>query len=382
MSKKHNIAILVETSTNWGRRLCQGIGNYASQNTDWNFYLEPHGENEVFFLPKGWSGDGIIARVNRPDIYENVARRGIPIVNISGQVLPGVELPRVAPNDKATITMAVEHLLEKGIKNFAYSGYSYYSEKRYEICSKILMGYGQTCFLNPESGTWSESIWGDRLKNSAEWIKQLPKPVGIIAWGTVEGRHLADACQYAGVKIPEEVSIIGWDFDDLIGEMIKPSITGVALPTIQQGFEAAKMLDTMIQGKTPMKSEIWLDPIGVVSRESTDFIAIEDEEVKKALYFIRENACDNIDVSDVVKGLSVSRRTLERRFVSNVGRTPAEEIRRIRFECAKDMLIKTTMSVQEVATASGWRYAEQMIPYFKSLTGMTPLEYRKKLQAR
>lgn len=100
MAKNHNIAILVETSTTWGRRLCQGIGNYCKLNPGWTLYLEPHGENEVFFLPDGWRGDGIIARINRPDIYEAVAAAKVPVVNISGQKLPGVDFPRVAPDDE------------------------------------------------------------------------------------------------------------------------------------------------------------------------------------------------------------------------------------------------------------------------------------------
>lgn len=381
MTKKHNIAVLVETSTTWGRRLCQGIGNWCKINPGWTLYLEPHGENEVFFLPDGWQGDGIIARINRPDIYENIARAKVPVVNISGQKLPGVSYPRVAPDDVKIVQMAVEHLLERGIRSFAYSGYTFYSEKRYEISSKVLMSYGYSCFLNPESGTWSDKKWQSRLEGTAQWLLRLPKPVGVIAWGTVEGRHIADACSFAGLRVGEDVSIVGWDFDDLIGDMITPSISGVALPTIQQGFESAALLDRLIRGEK-IEGDVWLDPIGVISRDSTDFIAIDDEEVKAALNFIRGNAENSIDVSDVVKQVSVSRRTLERRFLSYIGRSPADEIRRVHFERAKDLLIKTSLSVAEVALSSGWKYAEQMIPYFKDRTGMTPLEFRKKIQAR
>lgn len=382
MSKKHKIAILIETSTTWGRRLCQGIGNYCKLNQDWTLYLEPHGENEVFFLPEGWEGDGIIARINRPDVYQRISEAGVPVVNISGQVLPGIDYHRVAPDDTKVVAMAVEHLLEQGMRNFAYSGYTYYSEKRYEICSKILMSFGYSCYLNPESGTWPTHTWHERLRSTAEWLKQLPKPVGVIAWGTVEGRHIADACEYAGLKVAEDVSIIGWDFDDLIGEMIKPSISGVAIPTIQQGYEAAVVLDKLMKGEEPELKDNWLEPIGVITRDSTDFIAIEDEDVKAALTYIRSNAENSIDVSDVVSQVSVSRRTLERRFISYIGRSPADEIRRVHLERAKDLLVKTSLSVAEVALSSGWKYAEQMIPYFKEKTGMTPLEFRKKIQAR
>jgi len=339
LAKKHRVAVLIETSTTWGRRLCQGIGNFCKVNPGWMLYLEPHGENEVFFLPEGWQGDGIIARINRPDVYERIASADVPVVNISGQILPGIDYHRVAPDDTKVVNMAVEHLLEQGIKNFGYSGYTYYSEKRYEICSKILMKYGYSCFLNPESGTWPVHHWQERLEGTAEWLRQLPKPVGIIAWGTVEGRHIADACGYAGLKIAEDISIIGWDFDDLIGEMIKPSISGVAIPTIQQGFEAAVALDKLIKGEEPEVKDRWLEPIGVITRDSTDFIAIDDEDVKTALTFIRSNAENSIDVSDVVKQVSVSRRTLERRFLSYIGRSPADEIRRVHLERAKDLLV-------------------------------------------
>lgn len=382
MAKKRNVAVLVETSTTWGRRLCQGIGNWCKLNPGWTLYLEPHGENELFFLPDGWQGDGIIARINKQEIHENIAKTDVPVVNISGQILPGVDYHRVAPEDGKIASIAVEHLIERGIKNFAYSGYTHYSEKRYEACRQVLSSYGLECMLNPESGTWADKKWQTRLEKTAKWIKTLPKPVGVIAWGTVEGRHIADACEYAGLKVAEDVLIVGWDFDDLIGDMITPSISGVALPTIQQGFEAAAVLEVLMNGGILPEKEMRVEPMGVISRDSTDFIAIDDEEVRDALNFIRGNSDKSIDVSDVVSRVNVSRRTLERRFMTYIERSPADEIRRVHFERAKDLLVKTSLSVAEVALSSGWKYPEQMIPYFREKTGMTPLEFRKKIQAR
>jgi len=377
-----NIAILVETSSTWGRMICHGIGNYIRRNTNWHLFIQPRGERENITLPEGWKGDGIIARVNRPEILDSLSRHNIPIVNISGQVHPWLDIPRVAPNDKSTVSCALEHMLDLGITNFGFSGDDDYATKRYEICREKLAESGHECKKNPATGTVLTDKWSDRLNKTAEWIKTLKKPVGIFSWGNIEARHVVDACIMGGFQIPEEVAVMGILTDELLGEINRPTLSAVAVPMLQQGFEAAKMLDTLMKGKTPETKELWLEPLGVNERESTDVVGISDKEVRKALLFIRENAHTPIDVSDVVNTVNISRRTLERRFMKSVGRSPADEIRRVRLDRAKDLLMKTNMTVQEIAQASGWNYAEQMIPFFKQKMGVTPMEYRKMVQSK
>jgi LacI family transcriptional regulator len=346
---------------------------------DWQFYLEPKGENEEISLPKGWSGDGIIARFNSRKLYDEIKSTGLPAVNISGQVLEETDIHRVAPSDYKIISTAYSHLRNIGIDSFAFSGLDRNSEQRLRICREMIESEGHKCNCNFSDG---KAEWGERLARTAEWLKSLFKPAGVIAWGTVEGRHIADACKAAELRVPEDIAIIGCDFDELIGEMITPSVTGVSLPTIQQGFEAAKMLHSLMKDEPVEKKEIWLEPLGIIHRESTLYTNFDDKEVTKAVRYIKDNFSGSIEVMDIINACSVSRRTLERRFFKTLGRTPAEEIRRMRIEKAKDLLIKTNMTVQEIASACGWKYVEQMIPSFRQKIGMTPVEFRKKAQSR
>ncbi len=156
-------------------------------------------------------------------------------------------------------------------------------------------------------------------------------------------------------------------------------VVTVQLATERTGFEAARSLHLLMQGKKP-EPVVMLQPLGIAERQSTDVLAIQDADVCDALRFIRRNANRPIDVRDVLRQVSTSRRVLERRFRELLDRTPAQEIRRTHIERAKLLLAQTDLSVPEVAAASGFNYVEHMIPLFKKLVGVTPLVFRRQRQ--
>ena len=168
-----------------------------------------------------------------------------------------------------------------------------------------------------------------------KWIKSLPKPVGVMACNDERGLQVLDACRRAGVAVPDEVAVIGVDNDLPMCELAIPPLTSVDVNAEGIGYEAAALLERMMSGKKPPAKPTMLPPRGVITRRSTDLIASEDEEVSRAVRYIREHACNRLQVSDVLTHMGMSRASLQQRMKQIVGRTIHQEIQRVRLNRAK-----------------------------------------------
>jgi LacI family transcriptional regulator len=209
----------------------------------------------------------------------------------------------------------------------------------------------------------------------------LPKPTGVLAWGVRRGNDIIEEAVHRGIKVPEEVAVLG-DDDELLCEAVQPPLSGVNVPSEQIGLEAAAILDQLIKGEVVACRERKLAPTGVVSRASTDVLAIDDQEVAEAIRLIRSSASHPLTVSDVAESLAISRRSLERRFKEVLNRTIGEEIARVHLEQAKRLLATTEMAVPAVAQASGFGSPEYLATVIKRHTGLTPRQYRRQCRGK
>lgn len=375
------VAILVETSTSWGRRIIEGIGSYARVHGPWEFYLEARGINESIPVPTGWRGEGIIARVRSKALAEQIVKLGVPAVNVSSVEVPeAAGFPRVLVDERTQAEHVLRHFRERGFTNFAYCGEFRLSfvRTRVAVFEEVVRRAGFACHVY--AGSTRPLGYAAAQEDRARWLRSLPKPVGVVSWNAVAARRTAEACRWAGIHIPEEVAIVAGSSDDLMIEMVHPPITAVEMPLEKLGYEAAAALDRMMKGGPRPADVLLTDGITVEPRQSTDVLAVDEPSIREALRFIRENAGSPIGVPDVLSAVAVSRRVLERRFREVLGRTPAQEIRRVHLERAKQLLTQTSLSVSEVATASGFLYVERLIPVFRGEVGMTPLQYRKRMR--
>ena len=383
--KSPQIGLLIDTATDWGRRMIRGIARYAEQQGGWDIWLEQRCQHAPGRLPSGWRGVGIIARVaDRAMARYLEAAPGIT-VNVSTARIPGVTFPTVAADLRAAARLAVEHLLDQGFRHFGYFaplGISYV-DIHYESFVQRLAEAGHSCSLfAADRRRGPDATWLKRQKDLQRWLARLPKPVAVLTWTSDRGREVLHACRALHLLVPEQVAVLGGDEDTLLCETCNPPLSGVALTSERIGYEAAALLHRLLNGEQPPTEPILIEPTRVVVRQSTDVFAIDDHDLARAIAFIRGRAAIPTQVTDVLRAVPVSRTWLERRFHQALGRSPAEEIRRIHIERAKHLLLDTDLPVPEVAAASGFRSREYLAYAFKQSTGLTPREYRTRIRGR
>ena len=381
MRKSRLVALLIDTSTSWGIRLIKGINQYAHEAGDWLIHVEPRGRYEHISVPAGWSGDGLIARINRKTLAEEINATGLPAVNVSWFQFAGPRIARCTVDEQASGEMAAQYFLANGFQQFAYCGpldRPEYVDQFAQAYSRALEAAGQHCHIYPApAGEQRSMAWNVHLASLVKWLKGLPKPIALLAWSAARGRQVTEACHYAGLKAPDEVAVLGGEYDDLMSNISHPPLSTIDQPAEQVGYAAAELLAKMMAGRKTPAQPIVFPPSRIIVRHSTDTLAIDDALVREALEMIRLNAPQGIYVSDVVRRLSIARRTLEQRFVRLIGRTPAAEIRRVRIEEAKRLLIESDRSVADVARATGFSQQDLFSRTFRRSVGLPPSEFRR-----
>jgi LacI family transcriptional regulator len=350
---------------------------YVRERRTWSVYLSEHtrGDKAPAWL-SSWDGSGIIARIENPSIAEALRPLKMPMVDVSAaRLIPS--LPWFETDDGAIAHLGAEHLLERGFTNFGYAGDSRFnwSKWREEHFVNSLRAAGHSCsvFTGARKRPGGADEETDALSH---WIRSLPKPVGVMACYDFRGQQVLDACRRIGVAVPDEVSVVGVDDDDLLCELSNPPLSSVVPNTYRTGYEAAALLDEMMAGQKFKGEAHLIAPLGVATRQSTDVLAIHDRNVARALHYIRNNACDGINVQDVIKVVPQSRRLMEKRFVKFIGRTPHQEIIRVQLERVKQLLTQSELSIDEIATRCGFAHVEYLSVAFKRELGMPPSKYR------
>jgi LacI family transcriptional regulator len=375
--RRRQVALLIETSNAYARGLLQGVVHYIREHRPWSFHLmeQGRGDDPPPWLA-GWKGDGIIARIETPRIARAVVKTGLPAVDLSAaRLVPA--LPWVETNDEEIARLAAEHLIERGFKRFAFCGdarfnWSQWREGHFAARLKVA---GHACAVfRPKVAAGDVAAAAREL---ARWLKELPKPVGILACYDIRGQQVLDACRGAGLAVPDEVAVIGVDNDALLCELASPPLSSVIPNAHRAGYEAAALLDELMAGKRVPATAHLIAPLGIAERQSTEVLAVDDRDVARAVQFIREHACEGINVSDVLRAVPLSRRVLEQRFQRLLGCTPREEILHVRLARVKQLLGETDLPLYRVAERTGFEHVEYLSVVFKRETGRTPRAWRE-----
>lgn len=375
---KFKVAILVDCSSGWGRRLIRGIANYGLKAGNWELLVEEKSQNESLHLPHGWQGDGIIARVSDKKLCNELIATSKPIINISGIELTGFELPRVSTDYHAAAELAVQHFHERGFCKLAYCGLTNraHEKRHYQAFLQAAEARGLDCHFFHSKLPASGHTWDATRAELLHWLEALPKPIGVFTWGTRRGRDLLNLCNEFNLPAPESVAVLAGDDDELLCEVCDPPMSAIITPAEGIGYEAAHMLDALMNGKPLKTISKLLPPTDVHTRLSTDTLAISDPALSQAIRFIRDNIRRPIQVSDIANEAQLSRRALERRFANLIGHSPAREISKARLALAQKLLRETRLSIADIAAKSGYNTPEYMIRVFQKDSGLSPLKYK------
>ncbi len=311
-----------------------------------------------------------------PAIARELQKIRLPIVDISAaRLVPS--LPWFETDDAAIAQMAFEHLRERGFRNFAFCGDRRFnwSTWRQEHFERAVRAEGGNCIPYEPAG--SRAADHDETEEIARWIRKLPKPVGVMACYDLRGTQVLDACRRPAVPVPDEVAVVGADNDELLCELAHPPLSSVIPNTRRTGYEGAALLDTLMSGGKARGETHLIPPLGVATRQSTDVLAIEDQHVSRAVRFIREHACDGINVQDVLHAVPQSRRLLEARIRKLPGRTPHEEILRVQLHRVKQLLTETDLTLEAIAERTGFNHREYLSVVFRREISTPPSRYRE-----
>jgi LacI family transcriptional regulator len=363
-----------------------GIAEYVRHHGPWSIYLAERGLGEAppAWL-QDWKGDGIIARIENRGIARVVRELDLPTVDLRG-LLRDIRVPLIVTDDLGVARLAVGHFLERGFHHFAFCGFlgADYSDKRSQGFARLVEDSGSVCHVfrsaKPARTAGTEAReqrgWATQAE-VASWIAELPKPVGLMACNDIRAQQVLTACRDIGIAVPDEVAVLGVDNDDVLCDLSDPPLSSVVPDTRRIGYEAASLLECMMGGAPVPEDFTTVPPLGVVTRRSTDVLAIEDRALSSAVRFIREHACDGITVEDVLAGLPLSRSVFERRFAKIFGRTPKAELLRTQLDRVKQLLAETDLPLKQVAFKTGFQHPEYMSATFKDRTGLTPGQYRR-----
>lgn len=378
MSKR--IGLMIYTTSSYGRGLVRGVAKYAHSHADWTLIADPSWQLHIA-PARSWKVDGMIVQASQHPVTRLIRSRDLPAVNVADLRLD-VGLPSVYSNNDTVGRIAAEHFIDRGFKQFAFCGFAGhgYSDRRAESFAKTVAEAGFECHFPPQGP--SQFTYDEAPAMLGAWLASLPKPVGLMGCNDLRARQMVDACKNQGIKVPEDVAVVGVDNDDLVCELSEVPLSSVALNTEGIGYEASRMLDDLLHGRDVPDEPVLVEPVGLVTRRSSDILAIDDPEVAEAMRYIMNHAGERISVENVLSELAVSRRSLERRFRKLLGRSPSAEIRRAHIDRAKRMLRETDLPMPKVAQASGFTDAVRFSKTFRREVGQTPSDYRNESRLR
>jgi len=385
MDQTRRIALLLDRGLSFVRGVIRGVRAYAADKPNWVLRDGPP-RLELVSHVRDWKPHGIIAGLVLKRIAQELIRMRTPLID-TAYILSGLKVPTVDVDHAAVGCLAAEYLLERKFDHFGFFGSesAAYSRIRESAFRERVAeaGHGvSSCHTEYLADLTTPAVWKKSAQKTRRWLRQLPKPAAILCGEDAPARYLADVCRQLDLNIPEDITLLGSGNDELECTLSQPALSSIAVPSQRIGYEAAALLDRLMLGEAQPREPLLLPPLHVVTRHSTDIMAIEDETVQAALQYIRQHAWEAMSVAKLAHDIAVGRRLLERRFRSILGRSVLEEISRVRVARAKELLTDTDLPITAVAAQSGFPSARRLDVVFAKQTGLSPTAYRRQSQAR
>ncbi len=385
MLNRFRIGLAINHSYTYHRGVLRGIAQYAETRPEWMFISIIPEQQSLRALGR-FRPVGVIASASTEQVIRSLCNWRKPVVNVDPHT-PSLRFPSVIVDNALVGQLAADHFLERGLCHFGFVGppdLLYSTERHAAFCRSLEMaGHTAACYHSPANLPFDTlgRRW-DLDRGVYRWLRALPKPVGVFVPGDDWGVQVVEACNQVGLRVPEDVAILGVDDDDLDCELTRPRLSSVIVPGERIGYEAAALLDRLLAGEKPPAGPVIIPPPGVTTRRSTEILAIEDRDVVAAVRFIREHAHLPLRVVDVLQEVPIGRRSLEMHCRQALGHGLGEEIRRAHLELARRLLARTDLPIKTVAQQAGYSDFRHLAVAFRQQLGMAPTAYRRNVRDR
>jgi LacI family transcriptional regulator len=383
------IGLLIDASRAYGRGICRGIANFADTREDWLILAHERPElNELPSWLKSAPIDGLIAYIPNRKLYTRISLLGIPVVDVHGRYRTR-QIPVIESDAEAAVALALRFLAQCGFQHLAYCGYPsvFFSDQREQAFHEQAAKFSKSVSIyipashriaGPDLYQFEKGIAADEAW-LGKWLHALPKPVAILACNDIRGQQVINACREAGIAVPEEVAVLGIDNDEIICRLCRPTLSSIEPDVERIGFMAGQFMDDLLTGKNVPPRHL-VAPRHVVQRASTDTVVADSPIVVKAACYIRDSSNTEASVEQVCEFVGLSRSTLDKLFMSHLGRSVTAEILRIRLDRSHNLLRNSDLSLSAIARRCGFSSATYFCRFFKRNTGSTPNGYRKSCQ--
>lgn len=380
----NKIILLFDVSEHYGRSLLRGIVRYSKEHGPWLFcrmplyYRETLGMKGIVKFAKEWGAHGIIGQLYNDNGIKTALKAGLCLVGEDFKER-FTEIPNITGGYFEAGKMGAEYFLKKGFRNFAFYGYRdiVWSRERLEGYEQYLNDKGFPVHYFDQQLMPGRGLWYYKPSELSEWLKSLPKPIALMACDDDKAQHITEACNQAGIAIPEEIAVLGVDNDEMTCNLSDTPISSVNLDTEIGGYEAAKLMDLMIHKKIKKHYDVYVMPTHIVTRQSTDITSADDQHIVKALKFIHQGIEEKMNVSQVLKEVPLCRRSFEKRFYDTTGSSVYKYIYHLKIQKFAERLLETEKSVFEIALELGFSMSNNVARQFKQVKGCTPTQYRK-----
>lgn len=367
--KALHVFLILDTALAFDRDCIRGVSRYRPKHwAHWHFHFlaEPF---SVRMRP-----DAVIGRISRPQLLAHIQKFNIPAVSIAGTCR---HVPTVTTDEHGLARLAAEHFREHSLKHWAFVGCSFVgSSVREQAFQQVAREYGYALSVfRPR--TRNKDLPRGEMKQLRAWLSRLPTPAGILAVNDYRAVDVLNECAEAGIRVPEDIAVLGCDNDIVIAEMCTPGLSSIALPALRIGLTAGSLIEQQLLGKSISAEPVLISPNKLVARRSTDMLLSDDSLAAAAAHFIRDHATKPIRVQDVTEHVHLSRRALEIRFKKAFNRTLHEEIQRQRILTAKRLLSETDLPIGHIAFQAGFSNSIRFSEAFKRETCQTPKQYRR-----
>src|SRR5688572_14636925 len=379
------IILLSDFAEEYNKNILRGITRYSKDHGPWTFckmptyYRETIGIDGILKWAKEWEADGIIGQFYNNEEVEKFTKANIPVIAQDFKER-FTDIPNITGAYNETGRLGANYFLKKGFKNFAFYGFGniVWSRERAQGFEERIQEAGFNVHYYEHKDPNAIDLWYYKPSALSEWLRALPKPIALMTCDDNQGLHIAEAAKHAGIRIPDEVAVLGVDNDGMICELSDTPLSSIELDAEKGGYEAARLMEQMIAEKTCCGPDVVVKATQVVTRHSTDIFASKDKYIVSALKYIHGNLDKNLKVDQVLKEVPLSRRSLEKRFILTTGYPVYEYIYNQRIEKFTQLLLETEMTIFEIALDLGLSDSKNIARQFKQVKGLTPMEYRKK----